>query len=178
MPSSSCKKLCKPSISAKRGSICQRGTAPLRRRYLVLWKARAKTISWDAHLLAVITRTDCCAFKRDSSQGLLSTIDGWSMHPSLNLSMSVSHYIKICLTRMCKIYTLCVCTYFSNSGIFWTSPGSVHRFSHSYSYTKSHIASLGILPSKAKRTNQPSVKGACVTKHGCCSNLAGTGPNF
>lgn len=48
-------------------------------------KARAKTISWDAHLLAVITRTDCCAFKRDSSQGLLSTSDGWRMHPSLKL---------------------------------------------------------------------------------------------
>lgn len=139
-------------------------------------KARAKTISWDAHLLAVITRTDCCAFQRDSSQGLLSTIDGWSMHPSLNWSMRVSHYIKICLTKMCKIYTLCACTYFSSGGIFLTSPGSVHRFSHSY--TKSHIASLGILPSKAKRTNQPSVKGACVTKHGCCSSLAGTGPKF
>ena len=64
-----------------------------------------------------------------------------------------------------------------SSGIFWTSPRPAHRFSHSS--TKSHIASLGILPSKAKRTSQPSVKGACVTKHGCCSNLAtGTGPKF
>ena len=64
-----------------------------------------------------------------------------------------------------------------SSGIFWTSPRPAHRFSHSY--TKSHIASLGILPSKAKRTSQPSVNGACVTKHGCCSNLAtGTGPKL